>query len=175
MIKSLIFGSHAADVRLVGFDEESEVDLSSEFSGETQVLTDAAADSMGVVVVRGLHFRFKDLSRYSVVVFKDGFLLDVAECNLHESAADSELKVYSFRSVNFGLIVDDDIDSEIIWRQLSEKSDGIVAVVRSVDDSRYRRIEKLQEYFGIPALVCCGDKLHCFGTKPLMSVSDPTR
>lgn len=167
MIKALVIGGALADIRLVGFATTGEVDLRKEFSGETELLAKAAEESDGKTIMRGVKFRFDGMTRFSVLTFKNGLLADVADCNLHEGAGESGLKVFCLNGVNLGLIVDDDIDSEMIWRRLAEKSDGIVCIVRTFDSEREKRVKRLQEYFGIGVAVCHDGGLAAYGCDPV--------
>lgn len=165
MIKSLVVGGELADVKLYGFGTLEKIDLEKELTGQSTFLVDAAVKCGESVCLYGIEFFMRELKRVSAVAFHNYLLADVADCNLHLGGEESELKVYSFHGVNVGLIVDDDIDSELIWSKLAEKSDGIISIVRTFDDTRKERVKRLQERFALPVAVCCGDHLFSFGAR----------
>ncbi|MCI9518280.1 MAG: hypothetical protein HFK08_03355 [Clostridia bacterium] len=172
-VKTLTLGGELADVRLYGFEVLGEIDLKEEMTGGTSYLVDAALHSLNTTAVYGAHFRLNDLDRFSLVTFHDGMLADVADCTLHFSGEElsTELKVYGINGVNIGIAVDDDIDSETVWRKLSEKADAVVAVTRSFDAEREKRVGKLHEAFGLPAVVKCGNELYSFGAEETIPTS----
>lgn len=164
MIKSLTLGGENADVRLYGFDTLGEIDLREEMTGNTSYLVDAAMKSLNATAIYGVRFHLDSLDRYAAVAFHDGMLVDVADCLLHFGEETSaELKVYGINGVNIGIVVDDDVDSENVWKKLSEKADALVAVVRSYDKERQERVKKLYETFSLPVAVKCGGGLYGFG------------
>ena len=57
------------------------------------------------------------------------------------------------------------VSAELIWSKLAEKSDGIISIVRTFDDTRKERVKRLQERFALPVAVCCGDHLFSFGAR----------
>lgn len=174
-VKSLILGGELADVKLYGFDVLGEIDLREEMTGGTTYLVDAALKSLKTTSIYGAHFRLGELDRYALVTFHDGMLVDVADCTLHFSGEElsTELKVYGVNGVNVGIAVDDDIDSKTVWRKLSEKADAVVAVTRSFDKEREKRVEELHRLFHLPAVVKCGEELFSFGAKePVLTKID---
>ena len=170
MIKSLIVGGTLADVRLFGFDALGKIDFRAELSGESGVLTELALGSDSRPSKYGAQFRFDDSERTAVLVFHNGMLVDVADCNQHSGGETSELKVYSFQGVKLGLLVDDDVDSEILWGRICPMCDGIVAIVRELDLRRTDRIEKLRKVFSVPVAVCHDGDIVPFGTSSPVSV-----
>ncbi|MCI9030992.1 MAG: hypothetical protein HFK09_00510 [Clostridia bacterium] len=165
MIKSLVVGGELADVKLYGFGTLEKIDLEKELTGQSTFLVDAAIKSGESVSLYGIEFFMRELNRVSAVTFHNFLLADVADCNMHLGSEESELKVYSFQGVNIGLIVDDDIDSELIWSKLSEKADGIISIVRTFDNARRERVKKLQKLFSLPVAVCHGEHLYSFGAR----------
>ena len=165
MIKSLVVGGELADVKLYGFGTLEKIDLEKELTGQSSFLVDASIKSGENVSLYGIEFFMRELKRVSAVTFHNYLLADVADCNLHMGGEESELKVYSFHGVNIGLIVDDDIDSELIWSKLAERSDGRVSIVRTFDDARKERVKLLQKRFTLPVAVCHGEHLYAFGAR----------
>lgn len=167
MIKTLILGGQLADVKLYGFDEMGEVNLKDELEGKTTFLVDAARRHAEDTAFYGVRFALDELRRNSVIVFHNGALADVADATLQSSIefGQPELKVYSLNGVKLGVAADDDVDSEAVWGRLADKSDAIVAIVRTCDAQRLKRIQQLQGYFSLPAVVRCGKQLYAFGAQ----------
>ena len=165
MIKTAVIGGEYADVKLYGFNAVGKVDLKSELSGESGILVKLALGSDEKVSLYGMEFFLGERARTEVVAFHGGLLADVADCNMHIGGEESSLKVYSFQGVKIGLLVDDDIDSEILWGRICPICDGLVSIVRTLDTERKERIEKLQSIFSLPVIVRHENDLFALGAE----------